>query len=142
MAFYVYILAGDRNGTLYVGQTDDLIARVQQHREKTLKGFTAKYDIDKLVWFETHDERDTALSRERQIKKWYRAWKLKTIEAENPDWRDLYNDLLNPGHPLHPDLNLPASPAHAGDQTCFSSGVQASPVANLDPRMRGEGGLS
>ena len=139
MAFYVYMLASGRNGTLYVGQTDDLVARVQQHREKALKGFTAKYGIDCLVWFEVCADRDSALTYERQVKKWYRAWKLRTIEAGNPEWRDVYEDLLDPGYPLHPNLSFPASPAHAGVQT-FSFAGQVAGVANLDSRMRGEGG--
>ena len=103
--FYVYILASERNGTLYVGQTDDLIERVRQHREKERLGFSAKYNVDRLVWFEEHSSRDDALTHERQIKKWYRAWKLRTIEAANPEWRDLYDDLLKPEQPLHPDLH-------------------------------------
>ena len=98
------MLASDRNGTVYVGHTDDLTERVRQHREKELPGFTAMYAVDRLVWFEAHDDRDGAFRRERQIKKWYRAWKLRTIEAGNPEWRDLYADLLKPDQPLHPDL--------------------------------------
>ena len=93
MAFYVYMLASGRNGTLYVGQTDDLIARVQQHREKILPGFTVKYDVDRLVWFEVCADRDSALTRERQIKKWNRAWKLELIEKANPSWDDLWRTL-------------------------------------------------
>ena len=122
MAFYVYMLASGRNGTLYVGQTDDILARVHQHREKTFKGFTATYGIAKLVWLETHEERDLVLLRERQIKKWYRAWKLRTIEESNPDWRDLYDDLISPGHPLHPDLRAWAVEQHM----------------RLEPRIRGD----
>ena len=83
--FYVYMLASERNGTLY--HTDALIERVRQHREKTFDGFTAIHGVDRLVWFEVHGERASAFRRERQIKKWYRAWKLRTIEAENPEWR-------------------------------------------------------
>ena len=102
--FYVYMLASDRNGTLYVGHTDDLIERVRQHRAKETPGFTSRYHVDRLVWFETHDDRSDAFRRERQIKKWYRAWKLRTIEAANCEWRDLYDDLLTLDQPLHPDL--------------------------------------
>jgi putative endonuclease len=120
--FYVYILASDRNGTLYVGQTDDLIERVRQHREKERRGFSAKYGANRLVWFEEHLGRESALTRERQIKKWYRAWKLRTIEAANPEWRDLYDDLLQPEQPLHPALH-----------TCA-----AAKQTSLDPRMRGD----
>jgi putative endonuclease len=91
--FYTYILASRRNGTLYTGMTEDLGVRVQQHKEKTLGGFTAKYGIDQLVWFEKHVTREEAFIRERRIKEWKRAWKLRLIEAINPDWRDLYDDL-------------------------------------------------
>ena len=93
LAFYVYMLASGRNGTLYVGQTDDLLSRVHQHREKAVGGFTGKYDVNRLVWFEICDSRDGALLRERQIKKWNRAWKLELIEKNNPGWDDLWFSL-------------------------------------------------
>lgn len=88
--FFVYILASKRNGTLYTGSTDDLGRRVWEHKEKIRKGFTAKYDVGRLVWYETHDTREAALLREKQIKKWNRSWKLRMIEVINPDWDDLY----------------------------------------------------
>jgi putative endonuclease len=88
-------MASRRNGTLYVGHTDDLAKRVFEHREKVRKGFTAKYGVTQLVWFEYHEDRENAFRRERQIKEWQRAWKLRLIEAENPDWRDLYLDPNN-----------------------------------------------
>jgi putative endonuclease len=91
--FYVYILASPRNGTLYVGYTDDLVSRVVQHREKVRQGFTARYNVTRLVWYEMHDSRDGAYRRERQLKKWNRAWKLELIERFNPEWRDLFEDL-------------------------------------------------
>jgi putative endonuclease len=93
MAFYVYILASRRNGTLYIGSTDDLARRVWEHREKSLSGFTADYGVDQLVWYEQHDTRETAFQRERRMKKWNRVWKLELIERLNPDWRDLYEAL-------------------------------------------------
>jgi putative endonuclease len=93
VAFYTYILASRRNGTLYTGSTDDLIARVSQHKAKTFQGFTAQYGVDQLVWFEVHDSRDGAFRRERQIKKWKRRWKVQMIEENNPDWRDLYDEV-------------------------------------------------
>jgi putative endonuclease len=74
VAFYTYILASRRNGTIYIGSTDDLIKRMGQHREKTFQGFTAKYGVDRLVWYEVHDGRETAFRRERQLKKWNRTW--------------------------------------------------------------------
>jgi len=88
--FYVYILASGRNGTLYTGSTDSLATRVHAHKTKAVKGFTAKYGVDKLVWYECHDTRDSAFRRERQIKEWNRAWKLELIENDNPNWDDLY----------------------------------------------------
>ena len=93
MFFFVYILASKKNGTLYTGSTDDLKARVWQHKNKTARGFTSKYGVDRLVWFETHDSRAAAFTRERQIKEWKRMWKLELIEKANPDWSDLYNEL-------------------------------------------------
>ncbi|MEO0410418.1 MAG: GIY-YIG nuclease family protein [Pseudomonadota bacterium] len=93
MSFFVYILSSKRNGTLYTGQTSDLAQRVYAHKTHAVPGFTERYDCTNLVWFETHESREAALQRERQIKRWQRAWKLNLIEAMNPDWRDLYADL-------------------------------------------------
>jgi len=90
MSFYVYILASKRNGTLYIGMTDNLVRRVWQHREGMIPGFTREYGIKSLVWYEQHESRESAFVRERQMKKWRRAWKLREIEAVNPEWRDLY----------------------------------------------------
>ena len=94
MAFYAYIVASHRNGTLYTGSTDGLILRTTQHREKTLAGFTVKYSCTRLVWYEPHPSRYAAFLRERRIKKWNRVWKLELIEAMNPGWRDLFEDLF------------------------------------------------
>jgi putative endonuclease len=91
--FYVYILASRRNGTLYIGSTDNLSHRVWQHKQKLIAGFTSQYGVDQLVWYELHHERASAFRRERQMKEWRRAWKLSLIEERNPDWRDLYQDL-------------------------------------------------
>ena len=93
MAFYVYILANKRNGTLYIGMTDDLVRRVWQHREGTIEGFTKAYRVRNLVWFEEHSTRASAFSRERQMKKWNRNWKLREIESSNPEWRDLWEQI-------------------------------------------------
>lgn len=93
MAFYVYILASRRNGTLYVGMTDDLIRRVWQHRNGIIPGFTKQYGVKTLVWLEAHDSRESAFLRERQIKKWNRTWKLEMIERGNPAWRDLWEEI-------------------------------------------------
>lgn len=89
----VYILASKRNGTLYTGVTSDLLKRVYQHRNGTFSGFTQKYDVKHLVWFEQHVAMDQAIIREKRIKKWNRAWKLELIEKDNPDWRDLAEEL-------------------------------------------------
>jgi len=92
--FVVYILASKRNGTLYIGVTSDLVRRVWQHKNNVVEGFTRKYDVDKLVYYELHASAETALTREKQIKKWNRAWKIRLLEGLNPDWRDLYDDLV------------------------------------------------
>ena len=91
--FYVYIVASGRNGTIYVGMTDDIGRRIFEHKSKAIPGFTAKYGCDQLVWFEAHETRDSAFRRERQIKEWRRSWKLVLIEEANPTWRDLYETL-------------------------------------------------
>jgi putative endonuclease len=93
MNFFVYMLASKRNGTLYVGMTDDLIRRVWEHKNGAVAGFTSRYNVKMLVWYEPHDSRESAFTRERQIKKWNRDWKLNLIEADNREWRDLWNDL-------------------------------------------------
>ena len=93
MAFFVYILASRRNGTLYAGMTDDLVKRIWQHRNGVIPGFSSRYGIKILVWYEPHESRAQAFLRERQIKKWNRAWKLRLIEDTNPTWRDLWDDI-------------------------------------------------
>lgn len=90
----VYMLASKRNGTLYTGVTSDLPARIHLHREGQIEGFTQKYGCKTLVWFEQHWRMDEAIKREKQIKRWRRAWKLDLIESDNPQWRDLYLDLI------------------------------------------------
>jgi len=94
MAFFVYILASKRNGTLYIGSTEDLANRVTEHRDGTRPGFTAKYGVHMLVYYEWFDTREAAFQRERQMKKWKRAWKLELIERFNPGWRDRYAELF------------------------------------------------
>ncbi len=89
MVFYVYILASGRNGTLYIGSTDDLARRIEEHRSGAVLGFTRKYGVAVLVWFEVHETRESALARERAMKKWNRAWKIALIEKENSGWNDL-----------------------------------------------------
>jgi putative endonuclease len=95
MAFFVYILASKRNGTLYVGMTDDVVRRVWQHRNDIIPGFTKHYSIKMLVWYEVHESRESAFVRERQIKKWNRVSKLELIEKQNAAWRDLGDEISN-----------------------------------------------
>ena len=90
----VYMLASRRNGTLYVGVTSDLVKRIGQHQNDLVEGFTKRYVVHDLVWFELHDEMQAAIKREKNIKAWQRAWKIEMIEQANPEWRDLYQDLL------------------------------------------------
>ena len=91
--YFVYILASKRNGTLYIGVTKNLQKRVYEHKEKKVEGFTQKYDVSKLVYFEQTSDVHSALARERQLKKWNRAWKINLIEKNNPQWKDLYETL-------------------------------------------------
>ncbi len=89
----VYILASKRNGTLYTGVTSNLAQRVWQHKQGSVSGFASKYGVKLLVYVEFHDRMEGAITREKQIKEWQRAWKLELIEAMNPEWRDLYDDI-------------------------------------------------
>ncbi len=93
MAFYVYLLSSRKHGTLYAGVTRDLVQRVHQHRRKETEGFTSRYGVTRLVWFEIYDDPTSAIAREKEIKKWRRDWKISLIENENPDWDDLYNSI-------------------------------------------------
>ncbi len=90
---FVYLLASRRNGTLYVGVTGDLVRRVHQHRTGALGGFTARYGVTRLVWYEAHDDIAAAIRREKCLKRWRRSWKLALVERTNPDWRDLWDDI-------------------------------------------------
>ena len=92
--YYVYVLARKRNGTLYIGVTSDLVRRVYEHKSDLVDGFTKKYGVHKLVYYEESDSIDSAIAREKQLKKWNRAWKIRLVEKVNPVWRDLYPDLL------------------------------------------------
>ncbi|WP_165421960.1 GIY-YIG nuclease family protein [Pseudoxanthomonas winnipegensis] len=90
----VYLMASKRNGTLYVGVTSNLVARVWQHRNHVVEGFTDRYDIGMLVWYELHGTMESAILREKQIKKWNRAWKLRLIQEGNPQWLDLWDSIV------------------------------------------------
>ncbi|MFA5830795.1 MAG: GIY-YIG nuclease family protein [Candidatus Paceibacterota bacterium] len=91
---FVYIMASERNGTLYIGVTSDLVKRVYEHKTSAVDGFTKKYNIHTLVYYEMADDIRGAIEREKQLKKWNRQWKLRLIEKENPTWKDLYDDLV------------------------------------------------
>ncbi|MFH1867206.1 MAG: GIY-YIG nuclease family protein [Patescibacteria group bacterium] len=93
-SYYVYILASRRNGTLYIGVTNNLERRVYEHKHNIIPGFTSKYGVYHLVYYEESSDVQSALKREKQLKKWNRVWKLKLIEQSNPSWRDLYNDIM------------------------------------------------
>jgi putative endonuclease len=95
MAYYVYLLASRKDGALYLGVTNDLIRRVFQHRSKAVPGFSSRYNITQLMWFEIYDDPVSAISREKEIKKWRRAWKVALIVQENPDWKDLYEGIAS-----------------------------------------------
>ena len=90
----VYILASERNGTLYIGVTSDLIKRTYEHRNNAIEGFTRKYSVHDLVWYEMHSEMRSAIAREKQLKKWPRKAKIFLIEQHNPQWRDLWSELV------------------------------------------------
>ena len=90
----VYLLASRRNGTLYTGVTSDLIQRVWQHKNDLVEGFTRRYGVHRLVWYELYDTMETAIAREKAIKEWKRTWKIRLIEGFNPEWADLYESLI------------------------------------------------
>jgi putative endonuclease len=91
--YYVYLLASGKHRTLYLGVTNDLVRRIYEHRTKAVRGFTARYNVDRLVWFECYDDPATAIEREKELKKWRRNRKIALIEEENPDWNDLYGSI-------------------------------------------------
>jgi putative endonuclease len=93
MAYYVYILASRKDGAIYLGVTNDLVRRIYEHRIKAVRSFTSKYNITRLVWFEIYDDPISAISREKELKKWKRVWKVQLIEAKNPRWNDLYDEI-------------------------------------------------
>ena len=91
--YYVYIMASDRNGTIYIGVTNDLARRTYEHREGQISGFTKRYEVKRLVHYEVYDSIASAIQREKSLKRWPRKWKLELIEKDNPQWRDLYEEL-------------------------------------------------
>jgi putative endonuclease len=105
--YYVYILASRRNGTLYVGVSNDVLRRTWEHKSELVEGFTKTYGVHRLVWFERYDDIHAAIAREKRLKHWNRAWKIKLIEANNSGWNDLYDRLT--GEIVLPDI--PGSPS-------------------------------
>ncbi|MGQ0742309.1 MAG: GIY-YIG nuclease family protein [Alphaproteobacteria bacterium] len=106
--YFVYILASRRNGTLYTGVTNDVLHRTWQHKNDLIEGFTKKYGVHTLVWYEMHNDVNAAVAREKQIKGWNRVWKIKLIEKHNSGWNDLYekllSDVVSPDRPGSPSL--------------------------------------
>jgi len=90
----VYILASKRNGTLYIGVTSDLVKRIWEHKNNMLEGFTKRYNVHRLVWYELHESMESAINREKRLKDWKRKWKMELIERNNPNWQDLYNTIV------------------------------------------------
>jgi putative endonuclease len=94
MPYFVYILASQRHGTLYVGVTNNLVRRIHEHREKLIEGFTSQHNVTRLVWFDQTDSIEEAITHEKRLKRWRREWKLELIEKNNPTWDDLYDRIL------------------------------------------------
>ncbi|MCF7888017.1 MAG: GIY-YIG nuclease family protein [Candidatus Omnitrophica bacterium] len=92
--YCVYVLASRKNGTLYIGVTSNLIKRVWEHKNKIREGFTAKYNVNKLVYYEQYSDPENAIKREKRLKRYKREWKIKLIEKSNPEWQDMYNQLI------------------------------------------------
>jgi putative endonuclease len=90
MPYYVYILASRKDGATYIGVTNDIIRRIHEHRTKAVAGYSSRFNITRLVWFEIYDDPVSAISREKELKKWKRPWKIRLIEEKNPQWDDLY----------------------------------------------------
>jgi putative endonuclease len=90
----VYILASKRNGTLYIGVTSDLLKRIWLHKNNMVEGFTKRYSVHRLVWYELHESMESAITREKRLKDWKRKWKLELIESNNPNWQDLYHKIV------------------------------------------------
>jgi putative endonuclease len=115
MTYWVYILANTKYGTLYVGVTSALERRVSEHKSKLFRGFSAKHNVDRLMWHRSFGDVHQAIHFEKRLKRWRRKWKIELIEAQNPQWADLYPQLMQLG-PLHPALRVP-------DSRCAASGM-------------------
>jgi len=95
LPYYVYLLANRKDGTLYLGVTSNIVRRVYEHKQRLAHGFTSRYGVDRLVWFECHDDPVSAITREKDVKKWRRAWEIRLIEADNPGWLDRYESVAH-----------------------------------------------
>ena len=95
MTYYVYLLASKKYGTLYIGVTNDIVRRIHEHKSKVAAGFSKRYSVDRLVWFEIYDDPINAITREKELKKWRREWKIRLIEETNPQWIDLYPQIAS-----------------------------------------------
>ncbi len=153
----VYMMASQRNGTLYIGVTSDLIKRVWQHREGLAEGFTKEHGVKILVWYELHETMESAISKEKAMKKWLRAWKLKTIEKTNPEWKDLWLEITGaepqivipapPAKPARPAIPappfipippvIPCHPREGGGEAGIQKNKNAFSLNPLDSRLRG-----
>ena len=136
----VYLLASQRNGTLYIGVTSNLIQRVWQHREGVVEGFTKQHDVKTLVWYEQHATMESAISKEKAMKKWLRQWKLATIEKTNPYWRDLWPEIIGAEPPAVVPAKAETQSAAPGETTIApvipaQAGIQN--ATTLDSRLRG-----
>ena len=130
----VYLMASQRNGTLYVGVTSDLIKRDWQHRTHAVSGFTEKYDVTLLVWFEQHETMESAIAREKGIKKWNRAWKLKLIEQTNPNWLDLWPVIIGEQADFRIfDTNPQREPNPRHSRECGNPDIQTDPRSGQNP---------
>ncbi len=141
----VYIMASQRNGTLYIGVTSNLIQRVWQHREDIVEGFTQDHGVKTLMWFEQHETMESAITREKAIKKWNRAWKLRVIEEQNPEWNDLWFEIIGQSdvlarhsHDISRHPREGGDPATQPEQRAFNSTMH--PTPKLDSRLRGNDG--
>jgi len=104
--YFVYIMTNKKNGVLYTGVNNNLLRRVAEHKKKIVKGFTEKYNLDKLVWYEQTNDIRVAIQKEKQIKRWIRKWKIELIEEKNPEWKDLYYEIGGTDEMLLPDYNI------------------------------------
>ena len=120
--YFVYIVASARNGTLYVGVTNDVLRRTWEHKSEMIDGFTKKYGVHRLVWYEMHSDINEAIVREKRLKRWNRAWKIRLIEENNSGWNDLHDRLT--GEIAVPDL--PGSPSPPPEQVRGRPGMTAS----------------